>query len=228
MTNTFFDSLKLSDLPRRQCGVVRKPSSTRPTLWVVEENGVRAVVKDYSTNKFFYRNTVGRFLIWRESKAYRRLRDLKGVPTFYGVIDGLALIIEEIPGKSIEGLEKEEKLSEAFFEELRGLVERFHSCGLAHCDLKRAPNILLGHDGKPYIVDWSASISKRQFRIFPLNLIYERFLLDDFNAIIKIQLRHSPDSVSTEEKRRYYHRGKGEKLIRAIRDRLRELLQKLT
>jgi hypothetical protein len=82
-------------------------------------------------------------------------------------------------------------------------------------------------DGKPYIVDWSASISKRQFRIFPLNLIYERFLLDDFNAIIKIQLRHSPDSISTEEKRRYYHRGKGEKLVRAIRDRLRELLQKL-
>ncbi len=227
MTNPMFESLKLSDLAKRQCGVLRKPSSTRPTLWVVEEDGVRAVVKDFSRNKFFYRNTMGRFLIWRESKAYRRLRDLKGVPTFYRVIGGLALVIEEIPGKSMEGLERGKKLTENFFAELRGLVENFHRCGLAHCDLKRAPNILMDPDGKPFIVDWSASISKREFRFFPLNLIYERFLLDDLNAIIKIQLRHSPEAITAEEKRRYYHRSKAEKMIRAIRDRLRELLQKL-
>ena len=229
MTNdkTIFESLKLSELPLRRCSVLRKPSSTRPTLWVVEDNGVRAVVKDFSANRFLYRNTTGRFLIWRESKAYNRLRGLKGVPTLYRVIDGLALVIEEIPGESLEGLEKKKKLSREFFEELRELVERIHKRGLAHCDLKRAPNILLGHDDKPYIVDWSASISKREFRFFPLNLIYERFLLDDFNAIIKTKLRHWPDRVTTEEKRRYYHRSRVERLVRAIRDKLRELLQKI-
>ena len=98
--------------------LMRKPSNTRPTLWVVEEDGVRAVVKDYSTNRFLYRNIIGRFLVWRESKAYRRLRGLKGIPAFYRAIDGLALVFEEIPGRSVEGLEKEEKLSEGFFKEL--------------------------------------------------------------------------------------------------------------
>jgi RIO-like serine/threonine protein kinase len=222
-----FGSLKLlSDHAGRQGEVLRKSSSTRPTLWVAEENETRAVVKDYSTNRFFYRNTIGRFLIWRETRAYRKLRGLKGVPTFYRVIDGLALVIEEISGQSIEGLEKREKLSKEFFVELRALVESVHRRGLAHCDLNRAPNILLGHDGKPYIVDWSASISEQEFKFFPLNLIPKRFFLDDLNAIIKVQLRHSPSSITPEEKMCYDQRSKSEKLIRATRDRLRNLLQR--
>ena len=207
--------------------LLRKASSTRPALWVVEERGQRIVIKDYGKNSFFYRNTIGRFLVWREFKAYRQLRGLRGIPGFCHVSDGLALVIEEIQGRNVEGLEKETRLSEGFFEELRTLVESVHRRGVAHCDLKRAPNILLGHDGKPHIVDWSSSISKREFRFFPLNLIYNRFLLDDLNAIIKSQLRHCPESVSPEEKRRYYQRTRGERLIRSIRDRLRDLLQRI-
>ena len=222
-----FKSLKLTDLHEPQYRILRSPSSTRPTLWAVEENGSRAVVKDFSRNGFLFRNVIGRFLIWRENKAYRRLRGLEGVPRFYNVIDGLAIVVEEISGGNIEGLERENPLEETFFHDLRRLVERVHDRGLAHCDLKRAPNVLIGENGKPYIVDWSASVSKSEFRFFPLNNIYKRFLTDDFNAITKIKLTHIPDSVSPEEKRRYYYRSKGEKLIRTIRDRLRELLQKV-
>jgi RIO-like serine/threonine protein kinase len=222
-----FESLKISDLPHQNLGILREPSRTRPTLWLVEENGVRAVVKDYSPNRVWYRNTIGRFLLWRESKAYRRLKGLRGVPTCYGVIDGLALVTEEIPGKNIEGLENEGGLSEEFFDKLQALVEKVHSRGLAHCDLKRAPNILLGQDERPYIVDWSASISEREFRFFPLDLIYQRFLRDDLNAITKMRLRHCPESVAPDEKRRYYHRSRTEEIIRAIRDKLRTLLQKI-
>ena len=153
-----FNSIKISDISRYRREVLREPSSTRPALYVIEDNGVRAVVKDFSVNRRLYRNTVGRFLVWRESKAYSRLRGLKGVPVYYGSIDGLALILEEIPGKDIEGLENEKKLPKEFFEELRVLVEHIHRRVVAHCDLKRAPNILLGEDGKPYRVDWSAAI----------------------------------------------------------------------
>ena len=222
-----FESLSLSDLPQRCSDVLRKASSTRPAVCVVEENGVRAVLKDFSANRFIYRNTVGRFLVWRERKAYKRLKALKGVPTFYRDIDGLALIVEEIRGRSMENLEKEIHLSEDFFKLLRVLVKEVHERGLAHCDLKRASNVLLGDDGKPYIVDWSSSISQRECRVFPLRAIYGRFLLDDFNAIIKLQLRHCPESISPEEKKRYHQRGRFEKLVRAIRDRARDLLQKI-
>jgi RIO-like serine/threonine protein kinase len=170
---------------------------------------------------------VGRFLIWREKKAYRRLRGVKGIPRFYRVIGGLAIVLEEISGRTVEDLELERPLGEDFFKKLRGLVESFHRRGLAHCDLKRAPNILIGDDNDPYIVDWSASVSEREFRLFPLSVIYGRFLEDDFNAITKIKLKHIPDKVGPEERKNYYHRSKGEKLVRAMRDRLRELLQKV-
>ena len=188
---------------------------------------MRAVVKDYSSNRFLYSNIIGRFLLWRERKAYRRLKGLKGIPTCYRVIDGLALVIEEISGRNIEGLENEGGLSEEFFNQLLELVQKVHSRGLAHCDLKRAPNTLLGHDGRPYLVDWSASISKGEFRFFPLNLIYQRFLQDDLNAITKMKLRHCPQSVSPEEARRYFHRSKTEERIRSVRDKLRNWLQRI-
>jgi serine/threonine protein kinase len=222
-----FESLKLSDLRGPQCRILRAPSSTRPTLWGVEENGSKAVVKDFSKNGFLFRNIIGRFLIWRENKAYRRLRGLRGIPRFYHVIDGLAIVLEEISGRNVEGLERENPLGETFFYDLRQLVESVHGRGLAHCDLKRAPNILIGDNGMPYLVDWSASVSKSEFKFFPLNNIYKRFLKDDFNAITKIKLTHIPDKVSSEERRRYDYRSKGEKLIRAIRDRLRDLLKKV-
>lgn len=221
-----FDTLKLPDLPAKKSGTLRGPSSTRPAIWIVEEDGVRAVVKDFSVNKFLFRNTVGRFLIWREKKAYKRLEGIKGVPALYQVIDGLALVLEEIPGRSLENLEKEIKLPESFFHCLKELVARFHKRGLAHCDLKRAPNTLLGNDGFPYIVDWAASISEAEFRLPLLNPIYRRFVLDDQMAVIKLKLRHTPETVTPEEKDRYTCRSSGEKLIRRVRDSLREILQK--
>ncbi len=223
-----FDELKLSDLPKKQCDIVRTPSGTRPAIRVVEKNGVRAVVKDYSANRFVFRNTVGRFLVWRESKAFRKLKGLRGVPTLYRVIDGLALVIEEIPGRSLENLEKAVRLPESFFFALKTLVDEFHKRGVAHCDLKRAPNTLLGDDGQPYVIDWGASISEGEFRISPLDLIFRRFILDDYMAIIKLKLRHIPDAVSREERDRYNYRSSEEILIRAIRDRLRQFLQRIT
>lgn len=227
MPHSPFQSSRLSELQSRKSRVLRMPSSTRPALWVTEQDGVKAVVKDFTSNGFLFRQFIGRFLVWRESKAYRKLRGLKGVPDFYGAIEGLALLTEAIPGRPVEGLEKEEPLPEHFFEELRDLVKSIHKRGLAHCDLKRAPNVLLGDDGKPYIVDWSASIAEREFRFFPFRLVYERFIVDDLNGVLKIQLRHRPESVSTEEKRRYYHRSKAERLIRSVRDKVRSLLQRI-
>ncbi len=223
-----FDSIRLSDLSIKQCVVLRKPSNTRPTIWLVEENGVRAIVKDFSTLGFRFRNTVGRFLVWREAKAYRKMRNIKGVPTLYRVIGGLALVIEEISGNDIRKLRKEGmRLPNEFFDALKDLVDRFHKRGLAHCDLKKPPNILLGHDGFPYVIDWGAAIFESEFRFPPLNLIYRRFLLDDYIAIIKHRLRHTPETLTPEEKRLYTHRSGVEKAIRAIRDRLRDTFQKL-
>lgn len=222
-----FEDLRISDLLRRQTGVLREGSSTRPFLWTLEENGVDAVVKDFSRNGILFRHTVGRFLVWREKKAYRRLRGLKGVPTLYRVIDGLALVLERIPGESLENLEKRRRLPKSFFDALEEVIGDAHARGVAHCDLKRAPNLLVGRDGKPYVVDWSAAVCRSELPFFPFNLVYRRLLRDDLHAITKMQLRHCPEEIGRERLVEYHRRSAAEILIRRIRDYLRDLLKRL-
>lgn len=206
--------------------LLRPPSSTRPALWSLKIHQQEYVIKDFRCNGFFYRNTVGRLLAWREEKAYRRLRGLRGVPRFYGKM-GHTLIMEAVKGKPVEGLEANDPLPLNFFDDLRELVRQFHLRGIAHCDLKRAPNILLGEDGKPYVVDWSASITASEFRPFPLGLIYRRFLVDDMNAVVKLQLRHRPGDLTRAQLALYNKRGPIERFVRRLRDSAREMLQRI-
>ncbi len=205
--------------------VVRRPNNTRPGVWVVENEGVRAVVKDYSTCSLLFRNTFGRFLVWREVRVYRKLNHFRGAPEFYGTIDGLALILQEIPGIPLKDVKKDTRLEQGFFDALRDLVGEIQDRGLAHCDLKTKGNILVGLDGRPYIIDWAAAISKHECRFPPLNRIYQRFLQDDYKAVIKHKLFYRSELVTSEEKARYHHRDRQERAIRHIRDRLRRMIQ---
>jgi serine/threonine protein kinase len=220
-----FESLKLHDLSRRQKAILRPAAPTRPALRIIEEDGMRAVVKDFSSNRFLFRNLAGRFLVWRESRAYRQVAGLEGVPRIYRTIKGLAIVLEEIPGTNLNDVDKETDVSGAFFEACEELVSRVHARGVAHCDLKREPNILVGADGRPYIVDWAAAILERECRFFPLNRIYQRFLRDDELAIIKLKLKHCADAVSKQERKLLEYRSGPERAIRAVRDRLRKFLR---
>lgn len=222
-----FDSLKLSDLSEGRCTVLRRPTNTRPTVWRIEKNGVRAVVKDFSGNRFLFRNIVGRLLVWREARAYRKAEKIPGIPTLFRVIDGLALVTEEIDGTELGKVRDRERFENGFFDALERLVDDFHDRGLAHCDLKKSANILMGPDGRPYVIDWASAISRSEFRGPVLNRIYERFVLDDYNAITKQKLNYAPQQVTTEERERYDYQSRAEKAIRSIRDRLRAFLQKV-
>jgi len=222
-----FESLQLQELPRKQKAILRPATPTRPALRLIEENGVRAVVKDFSMNRFLFRHLAGRFLVWRESRAYRQVAGLEGVPMLYRVINGLAIVVEYIPGISLSDLERPSDLPEHFFQACADLLSRIHARGVAHCDLKREPNILVGSDGRPYFVDWAAAILHRECRFFPSNRIYARFLQDDQLAIIKHKCKHLPAEVSREERRRLEYRSGPEKAVRVIRDGLRRLLKRV-
>jgi serine/threonine protein kinase len=222
-----FEDLLLSDISIKRCSVVRKPTSTSPAIWRIEKHGHKAIVKDFRYNGFLYRNIIGRFLIWREAKSYRKLKGLKGVPIFYGCIGGITLIVEEIEGTDIEKLEVISSLSDTFYKELKDLIKDIHNRGLAHCDLKRAPNIMKGNDGRPYIVDWASAISKREFRFFPMNLVYERFIKDDLNAVTKLRLKYQPEKVSQEDKDLYMKRSRVERLVRTVKDWFKDSLKKI-
>jgi RIO-like serine/threonine protein kinase len=207
--------------------IIRQATSTRPLIRVVDHEGVRAVIKDFSRNGFFFRNVAGRFLIWREARAYRKLTGLEGVPRLLAVGRGPSLVVEAVTGIDLKVAAKQKKLPPGIFDVLTGLVDGIHERGVAHCDLKASGNVLVRPDGGPVIIDWGASISRTEFRFFPLNMIYNRFVLDDYRAITKFKLRYMPETVGEEEKSRYVHRSPAERTIRAVRDTLRKWLQSI-
>lgn len=222
-----FENLTLADLDTRQCGILRKASSTRPALWLIEENNTKAVVKDFSANGFLFKNVAGRFLLWREKKALTKLKSLNNIPSLYKVVNHSALVMEAIEGITVGRLPAGTALPKDFFLELRALVMACHKLGIAHCDLKTSTNVLIDGEGHPHIVDWAASISRSEFKWGPLYLIYRRFLRDDMMGVIKLQLRHDPDNVTPEDRERCLQRNAPEKLVRKLRNGLRNILKKV-
>lgn len=246
-----FDTLNPSDLNETNAILLRKPTKTRPPIWIVEEGGKKAVVKDFSRQGWLYRNIVGRVLIWRERKAYELLQGVEGIPCLYRTIPGKALIIEAIDGQDLRSFEddlismlkegaeesaiedKRDVLSPVFFTKMKKLVDDIHERGLAHCDLKRTPNIIIGEDGNPYIVDWAAFIARSEARLFPLNILYKRFLQDDYLSITKVKVNNRPDLATEQEHQDYidYKAGREEagleRTVRELRKKARKLLKKM-
>jgi serine/threonine protein kinase len=224
---SLFKSLTIKNLTEKQIRVIRQPSNTRPIIRLVEDNGIQGIVKDFSVNGFIYRNIIGRFLLWREGRAYQKLQGIKGIPVFYRKIDGLALVISKVPGKDLGQLSEEEKPDLEFFQRLTKLIQECHRHGIAHCDIKRSSNIIIDDFGNPHIVDWAAAIEVKEFFIYPFKIIYRRFIEDDFKAVTKLKMRYCPEGITHEEKQSYIRRSIVERTIRAVRDVARKCLQKI-
>lgn len=193
---------------------------------MIETPHGKVVVKDYRTNGRFFRNIVGRVLVLREKYAYQRLGRMTGVPAFYGNMDSFSLCIAYVSGSNLEEMEKNGGPPKGFFTSLEKLIEEIHGKGLVHCDIKKAANVMSDKEGRPWLVDWAASLSKSECRIFPLNRLYHRLLVEDKKALIKFMLRSMPNAVSSAEMEEYLKRDSVEVFVRGARDIFRALLQR--
>lgn len=109
---------------------------------------------------------LGRLLARREQRMLDRLADEPLVPDACGpvYVDGrparncVAHVF--VPGRP---LVRRMPVSSEFFRELRALLERVHARGIAYVDLHKRENILVGADGRPYLIDFqiSASLPRR-------------------------------------------------------------------
>lgn len=143
---------------------------------------------------------LGAFLAGRESRLYQQLHDLAGVPRFIGRCGRTGFLHAFVPGRP---LGREDRVADSFFDELCGLLRILHARHIAYVDLNKRQNILLGDDGRPYLIDFQISLHLPPTgwrRLWPVRWLLARFQHGDRYHALKHKRRLRPDLLTAEER----------------------------
>ncbi len=189
---------------------------------VADEDGTPCVEKDFSANPWLIRNTVGRFLIWRESWILHALGSTGLVPRNARKISPFCLREEFCRGLTLRdsapdvfrrrasnppdagGAPAERSrvpVPREFFERLEAGVREIHRRHFVHLDLHNARNIIVGPGFRPVFLDWQSALPT--FVAFPpLRRALERI---DLAGVYKFWDKLRPGELSAEERHLLHH-----------------------
>ena len=141
-----------------------------------------------------------RRLIRREHDVYTRLRGIPGIPRSFGLIDGRYLALEYVAGPSLRTHEGQLAEREGFFAALLATVRAMHAAGVAHGDLKRKNNIVVGAGERPYIVDFGIATRHDDASASRLGrLWFDHAKQADYNAWVKLKYGRRIDPADVAE-----------------------------
>lgn len=141
----------------------------------------------------------GRRAIRREARVYDRLQGTSGVPRSFGLAASEHLVLERIPGSTLKRLPAELEDRDRFFARLLRTIQAMHTAGVAHGDLKRKENTLVGPDETPYVIDYGVACLRND-RSRGLNrLRFEITRQMDLNAYIKMKYGPFLDRMTPED-----------------------------
>ena len=149
---------------------------------------------------------VGRFLARREEWFLRQLEELDQVPGFMGRWGDTGIVRRYLEGHP---LQKGERVDDDFHPRLRALVGEIHRRGMAYVDLEKCENVVVGEDGRPYLIDFQIAWRGRApglVELPPLRWLGECLQRGDRYHLVKLQRRTRPDQLSKEELQASYHR----------------------
>ncbi len=179
--------------------VLREGRPWKPDVFLVRAGGGLYVVKDYAEKGWVFRVCVGALSIRREALMYRMLRDIRGIPSEAHTVDRYAIAVTHIPGRDAAQLQRGE-LTPLFFSRLREIIDRIHDRGIVLCDLRNIKNVLLGDDGKPYLIDFSTAFQRGGRWNILRNGIYRIFFQDDLLGIAKLKRERAPHLLTDAER----------------------------
>ena len=125
-------------------------NSTKADVLLYRLDGLDVAVKDYGARSAILRDTLGRWLIRRESRAYEAAAGLDGLPRFLGRLGPHALALEYVDARPLA--EDDRPRDHAFFDRLDALVGKLHARGIALGDLHHR-DVLVTENDALYIVD---------------------------------------------------------------------------
>lgn len=166
---------------------------------------------------------LGEAAIRREHAVYRRISGIPGVPACIGLVDGRMLVLEHVPGGTFRKREREIRDWDRFFTRLLETIRGIHAAGVAHGDLKRKDNLMIGVDERPYIVDFGVASIERPGAVLWSNATFRWMRQYDYNAWVKLKYRRQLDDLPREDAELYRPT-----MMERIARMIRVIWQKLT
>lgn len=192
------------------------------SIHVIQLSGHPLVVKSVASHGSLSR--LRRRMLGNEFRVYRQLEGVPGIPRCYGLIDRHYLLLEHIEGTAFRELEF--AADDAVHGKLIELIENLHGKGVAHADLKRRDNLILGNDGEPYLVDFGTAIT-RKLGFRPLNhLLFRMAKQLDYHGWYKNKYRNSTTPRDPADAK-YYKPMRTERAARWLRRIFRRPLEAL-
>lgn len=142
---------------------------------------------------------IGVFLTRREVRSYELLQGMPGVPRLIGTVGKSGFLHEYVPGHP---LARDEPVSDTFFDELFAMVAGLHARHMAYVDLNKRQNVLMGDDGRPYLIDFQISLNLPPVgwrRLWPVRWFLARFQQADRYHCLKHKRRLRPDLLTDRE-----------------------------
>ena len=141
-----------------------KHDSWAATAVYAAEKGERIICKFGRTQSVLGipMSWLGRLLARRESGFLRRLDHIDLVPTDLGpVASGGRIVPNAIARTYVEGhpFRHPPADREAFFAQLRRLIDDLHAAGMAYVDLHKRENVIIDTDGRPHLIDFQVCIA---------------------------------------------------------------------
>jgi serine/threonine protein kinase len=145
---------------------------------------------------------LGRRAIRREAEVYERLAGIPGIPRSFGLVANEHLVLEDASGKSLRQLAREGEAGpadrERFFGRMLQTILAMHAAGVAHGDLKRKDNTLVGPDETPYLIDFGIAAVDRGSRGMG-RIWFDWVRQMDLNAWIKLKHGRRPEALPAED-----------------------------
>lgn len=145
----------------------------------------------------------GRITIRREHRVYGLLAGIEGIPRCLGLLDDLHLVLEYVPGPSLRAYEKRIANAEQLYARLLTTIDAMHAAGVAHGDLKRKDNVVVGPGERPYVIDFGIACIDAPERRGLGHRRFEYVSQLDYNAWIKLKYRRELDRMTPAEADRY-------------------------
>ena len=132
-----------------------------------------------------------RHLARREARALRALRGVHGVPQLQELVAGV-LRRTWLDGQP---LQRARPRDPRYFRDALALLRRLHRAGIAHNDLAKETNWLVGADGRAAVVDFQLALHSR--RRGPLFRVLAR---EDIRHLLKHKRTYCPEQLTARQR----------------------------